>query len=114
MTTTEFRQDRSRCSMLERVLKMPVVKAAFDAAFEDLDNIHARVIEERSSSASPDLELRLMNERKGYLGLRNTLYSLLTQPIETAPEEPISDYGAGEQLARQASESWAPVEPVIQ
>jgi hypothetical protein len=107
VTSTEFRGERSRCSALARILDMPTFKAAVEAAKKDMDFKEASMIN-HASDASPNLELRLLNQRKGMTEFLVTL-QLMTEPLTDAPPEPEPDYGAGEEAAKLANAGWEPV-----
>lgn len=110
MTGTDFRSDRSRCSHLSRIMDMSVFKQAVAAAFEDLALDEAHVLN-KNADATPNLELRLLNQRKGAGDLLLAL-KLMCKPLDTAPPESPPDYSAGEQAAKLAfgteQEGWLP------
>jgi hypothetical protein len=107
MTTQEYRQDRSRCSALARIMAMPTFQAAIAAAMQDMDFKEASIIQ-NNGDASPHMELRLLNQRMG-VTLFITALKLMTEPLESAPPEPEPDYGAGEEAAKLANAGWEPV-----
>ena len=106
----EFRKDRSRCSNLARILEMNVFRQAIEAATRDLDFKEASAIN-HNGDASPNMELRLQNQRKGHNDLLIAL-KLMTEPLDEAPPDPIPDYGAGEEAAKLANAGWEPVQQV--
>lgn len=108
MTGTDFRSDRSRCSHLSRIMEMSVFKQAVAAVFEDLSLTEAQILN-HNLDASSNLELRLQNCRKGH---NDFLYALkmYCEPLADAPQEPLPDYGAGEEAAKLAGAEtgWLP------
>lgn len=104
MTPAEFRSDRSRCSHLQRILEMNTFKQAVEAAMQDMAYREASIIN-HTMDASPTLELRLLNQRKGVTEFLVAL-ELMTKPEESAPPDPEPDYGAGEEMAKLANTGW--------
>jgi hypothetical protein len=111
MTTSEFRSERGRCAAIKRVMDMAVVKQMFEAIFTDLDLTEAHLMNHNLSNPSPNVEMRLTNQRKGYTDLLNAM-KMCCEPEGNAPEMPLEDYGAGEEAARMMSNdsAWQPIE----
>lgn len=91
--------------MLQRLMDTSVFKEAVAAVFEDLELTEAYTIN-RNPDASPNLELRLQNQRKGHSDFLNAL-KLMTMPHEKAPEMPEETYGA------EKPEGWVPAEDLL-
>ncbi len=111
MNILEFREDTDRCLMLKRVMEMDVVKRALATAFENLDLEEAAITNARPD-ASPNLELRLLHKRKGYVSLLNSL-KMMCEPLhDNKPEDREPDYGADEILRqRSGPNGWNEFNP---
>lgn len=92
--------------MLRRLLETAVFQQAVQAVFEDLDLTEAAMIN-RNPDASPNLELRLQNNRKGHNDFLFAL-KMMCEPHEKAPEMPEETYGA-----EQQKDGWLPAEQLI-
>lgn len=110
MTTAEFRSDRARCAAIYRVLNMLAFKQMIEAIFTDLEINEAVLMNHNLSNPTPNVEIRLTNQRKGHADFLNAM-RMCCEPEGTAPQMPPEDYGAGEEAARMMNESgWQPVE----
>ncbi len=83
------------------------MKLAIEAVFEDLAMTEAYLIN-KNLDASPNLELRLQNTRKGHWDFLNAL-KLMCEPIGDAPSDPKITYGEDEAAAKLEETGWSNV-----
>jgi hypothetical protein len=111
MTTSEFRSERGRCLAIKRIMEMAVFKQMLEAIFSDLDLNEMYLMNHNLANPTPNVEIRLQNQRKGHQDLLHAM-KMCCEPEGNAPEMPLEDYGAGEEAAKlMTNEStWQPFE----